>query len=74
MPIYEYLCRRCRDEFELLVRGSERPACPRCGGGELDKLLSVPAAHVAQKAALPVCHPSGSGCGRCDLRDGPCGL
>jgi putative FmdB family regulatory protein len=31
MPIYEYSCASCDNEFEVLVRGSEKPACPDCG-------------------------------------------
>lgn len=41
MPIYEYLCRQCAHEFELLVlKGSEAPACPSCRSGDLEQLLS----------------------------------
>ena len=41
MPIYEYRCRTCDREFEILVQGSARPVCPGCGGRKLDKKLSV---------------------------------
>lgn len=44
MPIYEYACRQCNQEFEILVRGQELPHCPDCGGEKLDRLLSVTAA------------------------------
>jgi len=42
MPIYEYECRGCRQQFEfLLLPGSaEVPRCPGCQGVELDRLLS----------------------------------
>jgi putative FmdB family regulatory protein len=41
MPLYEYQCRSCSHEFEVLVRpGDPAPTCTSCGGGELDKLLS----------------------------------
>ena len=43
MPIYEYICRGCKHEFEVLVRGREKPACPSCGSAKLEKKLSVPA-------------------------------
>ena len=41
MPIYEYLC-RCGRKFEKLVLGSDAPApvCPKCGGGEVERLFS----------------------------------
>src|SRR5690606_5532042 len=32
MPLYEYTCGGCGKEFEVLVRGQEKPACPSCGG------------------------------------------
>ena len=43
MPIFEYKCRSCEHEFEALVRKSDVPACPSCGGTDLDRLLSSPA-------------------------------
>lgn len=45
MPIYEYRCRECSHEFELLVRGSMTPACAACGSAELDRLISLPRVH-----------------------------
>jgi putative FmdB family regulatory protein len=42
MPIYEYECRTCHHQFELLIRPQDKtpPACPSCQGQELDRLLS----------------------------------
>ena len=64
MPLYEYACHDCRSEFELLIRGGERPVCPKCGGEHLQKQLSVPAAHSGRSNELPVCNapPQGT-CG-----------
>ena len=42
MPIYEYRCQKCDNEFELLVRGEMTPACPTCDSPDLDRLLSLP--------------------------------
>lgn len=41
MPIHEYRCRSCGDEFEIIQRVSDRPLqkCAKCGG-VLEKLLS----------------------------------
>lgn len=77
MPLYEYVCESCRDEFELLVRGDESPVCPACGGKKLVQLLSVVAAHTAGSRDLPVCStttPSGCGlpqcgAGRCAMQE-----
>jgi len=42
MPIYEYRCRNCGIDFEMLVRDGRAVACPHCGSSSVDKLLSVP--------------------------------
>lgn len=75
MPLYEYVCSNCKQEFEALVRGSEVPACPHCGATKLDRLLSVPAAHTKGSEAGPVCRPSPApgGCGAPWCGTGGCG-
>jgi putative FmdB family regulatory protein len=41
MPIYEYQCRKCANEFELLIlKNSPPPACPACESTDLEQLLS----------------------------------
>ena len=72
MPIYEYLCAGCGHEFEVLVRGSERPRCPECESAELEKRLSVFSAHGGTRSDLPAPGPCGTcgdprGPGACDL-------
>lgn len=52
MPIYEYRCRKCRTEFELLVRASTVVACESCGSADLEKLLSLPAIKSESTHAL----------------------
>lgn len=44
MPLYSYLCRKCRKVSEVLVRGSQTPKCPHCGSAQLTKQASVFAA------------------------------
>ena len=41
MPIFEYRCRSCGEEFEALVRGADVPSCPGCGSGSLERLLTT---------------------------------
>jgi putative FmdB family regulatory protein len=75
MPIYEYRCVPCDHTFETLIRGqSDVPHCPRCGGLDLAKQFSVPAAAQSagtRSSALPICDTGGGahGCGG----PGPCG-
>ncbi len=42
MPIYEYICRKCDEEFEQLVFDREAAIeCPACGSRKVKKCLSV---------------------------------
>jgi putative FmdB family regulatory protein len=40
MPIYEYTCRKCGCEFEVIIFGDDIPECPECGDRELQKNMS----------------------------------
>ncbi|MBC7362270.1 MAG: zinc ribbon domain-containing protein [Candidatus Aminicenantes bacterium] len=44
MPIYEYRCKKCHRQFEILQKLNEKSLdkCPECGG-QLTKLISSPA-------------------------------
>lgn len=61
MPIFEYRCKACEKEFEALVLGRDKPRCPACDGGKLEKLLSSFSA------------VTGSSSGRRADAVGPCG-
>jgi putative FmdB family regulatory protein len=52
MPIFEYSCKSCGREFEMLVRTGTTPACPECASTELERLLSLPAVHSSGSHAL----------------------
>ena len=42
MPLYDYACRACGHEFEVLVRGTDAPSgCPECKSQDLERLLST---------------------------------
>lgn len=43
MPIFEYTCKSCGHQFELLVLKTTVPACPACKHAELDRHFSLPA-------------------------------
>ena len=75
MPLYEYACESCSEDFELLIRGDERPECPSCGGLKLTKLMSAPAAHTTSSSNLPLCQPqSPAGCGLPQCGGGQCAM
>jgi putative FmdB family regulatory protein len=76
MPIYEYHCEPCNHTFETLIRGTGDLAhCPECGGVEVDKLLSVPAAAQSgsgRTGELPIGGQPSFGCGRPQCASGMC--
>lgn len=75
MPIFEYRCRTCGDDFELLARSDTRVACPECGSSRVDKKLSVFASHVKQaESVMPACHTGGAGCNMGKCGSGFCGV
>lgn len=71
MPLYEYNCRACRENFEALVRSGRESEtrCPRCGSPDLRKLLSafgIGSGSSRLKAASTGCsHCSGKSCSTC---------
>ena len=68
MPIFEYVCKQCNHQFEVLVFGSEKPACPKCESKALTPQLSVFA--VSSKSASGSPATSGA-CGSCGDPRGP---
>ena len=62
MPLFQYLCKKCETQSEILVRGEVAPACPECGSNRLEKQLSH-FAPVTASAAPPV--PQGCAGGHC---------
>jgi putative FmdB family regulatory protein len=41
MPIYEYTCKGCDHEFELLIRHNTTVTCPSCQGEDIERQLSL---------------------------------
>jgi len=64
MPIFEYRCQDCGNQFEKLVNRSKQPSCPACQGEKLEQLHSVFAVGGSMRAKLAAApsHPCGA-CG-----------
>jgi putative FmdB family regulatory protein len=71
MPIYEYRCPKCQNEFEELIFGDEIPECPTCGCPESERLLSCARLRTSgasrEDQVRYSAHPPSrrSGCGGC---------
>ncbi|MBW2544280.1 MAG: zinc ribbon domain-containing protein [Deltaproteobacteria bacterium] len=62
MPIYEYRCKRCGNEFELIMFAGDDDndiKCPGCGGKKAEKVLSAPA---GSNGSCQTCSSSKSSC------------
>lgn len=64
MPLYEYECEDCGEQFETLVSRSSRDSveCPECGSGSTRRLQStfaVGSTKQPQSDAMPSC-PGGT--------------
>jgi len=69
MPIYEYICEKCGNEFEMLVFKSDEPACPSCGNTKPTKKMSSFGFSVGFKFKSSSTGSSGSGCSTCSSSD-----
>lgn len=69
MPIFEYICKECQHEFEALVFGRDKAACPKCQSKQLSPQLSVFA--VSAKGAAGNSAPMAGACGSCGDPRGP---
>jgi putative FmdB family regulatory protein len=78
MPIYEYKCNGCGNNFEKLVSASSQTdvMCEKCGSSQVDKLMSVVGGiqmgggKDANCPAAPACGATGSDCssGSCPMQ------
>jgi putative FmdB family regulatory protein len=65
MPIYEYRCENCDEISEFLVgvtQQKEEIKCKRCGGKELNKILSGSFVHVSKNQDCRSCLGKEDGC------------
>ncbi len=65
MPIFEFRCQACGQEFEKLVFGGDPEVeCPACGQKRAEKLMSACAAKVGYKFTA-ASNPKGASCTGC---------
>ena len=69
MPIYEYVCKECRHQFEALIYGKQKAECPKCHATRLEPQLSVFA--VSAKGSSASATPARGACGSCGDPRGP---
>ena len=66
MPIFEYVCKECQNEFEALVFGSQKAECPKCNSKKLEPQLSVFAVSAKSGSSQPSMSAGSPGaCGSC---------
>ena len=41
MPIYEYVCKQCGENFEELVRADTAVSCPKCRSVKVERRFST---------------------------------
>ncbi len=65
MPIYEYNCEECDENFEELVRiaGVSQVTCPHCGSEQTKKKISTFASHADGGSSTFAGSPSGCSTG-----------
>ena len=69
MPIFEYVCRHCHHQFETIVLGSQRAACPKCESTKLEQKISRFAVSGGVKDSAFA--SNGGACGTCGDPRGP---
>jgi putative FmdB family regulatory protein len=69
MPLFEYICKKCGQQFETLVMGTTGPSCPSCHSKKLEKQLSVFA--VSNRSGNHTPYEAVASCGTCGDPRGP---
>ncbi|MBZ0157677.1 MAG: zinc ribbon domain-containing protein [Alphaproteobacteria bacterium] len=66
MPLYEYKCTKCGEEFEKLVFGNQEVRCPRCADGVVKKKFSTFGMSGVERQASSGCSSCSAGsCSSC---------
>jgi putative FmdB family regulatory protein len=68
MPIFEYVCQECDQQFEAIVLGSQKARCPKCESKNLQQQVSRFAVSTESTTQAA---PSAGSCGACGDPGGP---
>ncbi|MBI4653719.1 MAG: zinc ribbon domain-containing protein [Nitrospirae bacterium] len=67
MPIFEYKCQTCEEEFEKLVSGTNvEISCPKCGSRDVKKKFSVFGMSGVEKQISSCSSCNATSCGSCN--------
>jgi putative FmdB family regulatory protein len=61
MPIYEFKCNACKEEFETIVASFTKVdtvKCSQCGSADVSRMLSTVNSKVKKSGAIPAAPPS----------------
>lgn len=75
MPIFEYRCQKCGNDFEELVSGdrNKQIPCPSCGSEQTEKLMSVIGGiSMGRGSGAPACAANCAGASACAASGGAC--
>ncbi len=61
MPIFEYKCNACGEDFEKLVFGNQSVKCPKCNSQDIRKKFSTFGMSGVQNAGPSGCSSCSSG-------------
>lgn len=42
MPMFDFLCPSCQNQFEELIFGDDKALCPKCGEQNVERMISAP--------------------------------
>lgn len=66
MPIYEYRCNECLEDFEALVTSNTVVKCPKCESDDIKKKFSLFATKGMEKQVSSGCSScSSASCSTC---------
>ena len=65
MPIFEYHCEKCGENFECLIFANDKPACSACHSKKVKKLMSACGFVSKGGAGETTSKSAGSSCSGC---------